>query len=220
MDLKGTSEASFNIGLSSSAVKLKNSSGVLHLRNKADSSFINIKVSEVISTSNQLTLNEDASLSGASWKMIFARPVTGMSASVTYTFPAAPTNGHFLTTDGSGNLSWAPISSKSVTVNSTSFTFSSFGSALTMFNLPANSVVHDVQVIVDTAFDVGTIKVGISATTDKYMTVGQNDLTGADRYVSSPNHLPVGTAEALIGTFSGNPTVGAGRVLVFYSIPA
>ena len=104
MDLKGTSEASFNIGLSASAVKLKNSSGVLHLRNKADSAFINIKISELLSTANQLTLNEDATLSGASWKMIFARPVTGMSASVTYTFPAAPTNGYFLTTDGSGNI--------------------------------------------------------------------------------------------------------------------
>lgn len=223
MDLKGTSESSFNIGLSSSAVKLKNSSGVLDLRNKADSAFINIKVSELLSVSNQLTLNEDATLSGASWKMILARPASGMTASVTYTFPATPVNGYFLTTDGSGNLSWAAISSPTttdkVTVDSTSFIFSDFGSALSMFTLPANAVVHDVQVIVDTAFDVGTVSVGISSSVAKYMSTSQNDLSSADRYQSSPNELPVGSTESIIGTFTGSPTVGAGRVLVFYSIP-
>lgn len=224
MDIKGTSESSFNLGLASNAVKLKNNSGVLDIRNKADSAYLNVKALGFLSTSDQLTLNEDATLSGASWKMNFARPTSGMTANITYTFPASVTNGYFLTTDGSGNLSWAAVSSPSVsekvTCDSTSFAFGDFGADLTMFNLPANAVVHDVQVIVDTAFDVGTIEIGITGTTDKYMTDTQNDLLEATRYESSPNNIPVGSVEAIKGTFSGSPTVGAGRVLVFYSIPA
>ena len=224
MDLKGTSETSFNIGLSSSAVKLKQGSSALEIKNKADAAFLDVKCLKALLTGESLTFNENATLSGASWKMTLARPTSGMTANVTYTLPAAPTNGYFLTTDGSGNLSWAPVASPSVTekvtVDSTPFVFGDFGADLTMFNLPANAVVHDVQVIVDTAFDVGTIEIGITGTTDKYMTSGQNDLTEASRFVSSPNNIPVGVVEAIKGTFAGTPTVGAGRVLVFYSIPA
>lgn len=224
MDLKGTSESSFNIGLSSAAIKLKNNSSVLDIKNKADAAYLSIRCLQALITSNQLVLNDDAALAGDDWKMTIARPSTGMTGSVTYTLPAAPTNGYFLTTDGSGNLSWAAVSSPSVTekvsVDSTPFVFGDFGADLTMFNLPANAVVHDVQVIVDTAFDAGTIQIGITGNVNKYMTSGQNDLSEASRFVSSPNNIPVGVVEAIKGTFTGTPTVGAGRVLVFYSIPA
>lgn len=224
MDLKGTSGSSFSLGLAASDVKLKSSGGQFQVKRKDESLFLDIKVNELQSVGNKISLNEDASLSGDSWKMLFARPLSGMTASVTYTFPAAPTDGYFLTTDASGNLSWAEISSPSVTekvtVNSTSFTFSDFGSPLPMFTLPANAVVHDVQVIVDSGFNSGTIQVGVTGTTGKYMTGSQNDLTTSDRYVSSPNNLPVGITEDIFGTFAGTPTSGAGRVLVFYSIPA
>jgi hypothetical protein len=47
-----------------------------------------------------------------------------------------------------------------------------------------------------------------------------SDLTEASRFVSSPNNIPVGGVEAIEADLLGAPTVGAGRILVFYSIPA
>lgn len=226
MDIKGTSEAYFKIGLSQGArLTPANLGADLDISNTADSAYINIRCLNAYLAGNNIVLNEQATEAGADWKMTIARPSSGMTANVVYTMPAAPTNGYFLTTDGSGNLSWAAVSSPSVpekvTVDSTPFVFGDFGADLTMFTLPANAVVHDVQVIVDTAFDAAaTIEVGITGNTSKYMTTGQNDLTEAARFQSSPNNIPVGTTEAIKGTFTGTPTVGAGRVLVFYSIPA
>lgn len=225
LDLKGTTEASFNIGLGSSAVKLKNNSGVLDIRNKADSAFLDIKCKELKSSADVITLNDDAAGAGADWKMIFARPASGMTAAVTYTFPAVPTAGYILQTDGSGNLSWvaapaAPSVTEKVTCDSTPFVFGDIGADIAMFVLPANAVVHDVQVIVDVALDAGTLSVGITGTVDKYMTTAQNDLAEASRFQSSPNHIPSGSTETIKATTTGAPTVGSGRILVFYSIPA
>jgi hypothetical protein len=224
LDLKGTSESGFNIGLGSGAVSLQNSSSELHVKNKALSAFLNIKISELLSVSNQLTLNEDATLSGASWKMIIARPTSGMTSSVTYTLPAAPVNGYFLSTDASGNMNWTPISSPStadkVATDSTSFSFSDFGSALSLFTLPANALVSEVQVIVDSAFDAGDVEIGLLGNLSKYMPTSASDLTDASQYSSTPTQIPVGTTEALIATFSGSPTSGTGRIVVFYSIPS
>lgn len=233
MDLKGTSELSFFVGLGSSSVQLKRSNdggdSYLEILNKAGNAYLDLKAGDLYGgvaylRGDSITLNSEGTGAPNDFLMSFARPSAGMTGDVTYTFPIAPIDGYFLTTDASGNLSWAEISSPSVTekvtVDSTSFTFSSFGSTLSMFNLPANAVIHDVQVIVDSAFDSGTFEVGILGETDRYMAQSQNDLTEDDRYVSSPNYLPSVSTEAIIGTFSGSPTQGSGRVLVFYSIPA
>lgn len=223
MDLKGTSELSFTIGLGSGGVKLKNNSSVLEILSKDESTFLNLSVGEVLSSSNQLILNSDAAESGADWKLTFARPAAGMTGNVTYTFPSTPINGYFLQTDGSGNLVWAEVSStiqQKVTCDSTSFTFSSFGSPLALVTIPANAVVHEIQVIIDTAFDAGTIAVGTVATSDKYMATTQNDPEEQTRFTSLPNQIPVGTSEAIRAAFTGTPTAGAGRILVFHSVPA
>jgi hypothetical protein len=223
MDLKGTSELSFTIGLGAGGVKLKNNSSVLEVLSKDESSFLDISVGEILSSSSSLTLNSTAAESGADWKLSFARPAAGMTANVTYTFPAAPISGYFLSTDGSGNLSWTEVSTaiqQKVTCDSTSFSFSSFGSPLSLVTIPANAVVHEIQVIVDTAFDAGTIEVGIVATPNKYMATSQNDPEEATRFTSLPNQIPVGTSEAIRATFTGSPTAGTGRILVFHSVPA
>ena len=116
-------------------------------------------------------------------------------------------------------MSWRSVTEK-VTVDSTPLVFGDFVGDLAMFNLPANAVVHDVQLIVDTAFDAGTVEVGITGTVNKYMTSAQNDPTEVSRFQSSPNNIPVVTTEAIKATLTGTPTVGAGRILVFYSVPA
>jgi hypothetical protein len=61
----------------------------------------------------------------------FTVPAT--AGSTTYSWPTSPTNGYFLQTDGSGNLSWQPVSSGGVTsVGATSPVNSSGGTTPTI----------------------------------------------------------------------------------------
>lgn len=140
--------------------------------------------------------------------------------------PTEGSNGQVLSTDGNGNTTWvnqtASAATNTVQTDSTSFAFGA-SSPISLFSLPANAVVHKVEVIVDTAFDgAPTLEIGIAGDTDKYMTSAQNDLTSGagDRWTSNPNNIPVGGAESLIGTYAaGGATVGAGRIIVHYSNP-
>jgi len=225
MDLKGTTQSSFQI--QKGGPRFRNASGVLEARNAADSAYADFVALILRAAGDSLVLNNDAAGSGADWKMTFARPTSGMTADVVYTMPAAPINGYYLTTDGSGNLSWATVSTPSVqeriTVDSTPLVFGD-SSPVAMFTLPTGAVVHWVDVVVDTAFDgTPTLNIGIAGDTDKYADENDIDLTSGakDRWRSHPNELPPGSPEAIIATYvDGGATVGAARLLVAYSIPA
>lgn len=226
MDLKGTSQSTFQLG--KGGPKLKNNSGVFEARNAADSSYVDLVASVLKAASDSIQLNSDAAGAGADWVMTLARPASGMTGAVTYTLPAAPTNGYVLQTDGSGNLSWVapstPAASNIVLTDSTTIGFGA-SSPVSLFTLPANAVVHKVQVIVDTPYTdaAATLDVGISGTPAKYQANAQNDLAGTakDVYESTPGEQPVGTTEALIGTLSaGTSSAGSVRVIVHYSNPA
>lgn len=148
-----------------------------------------------------------------------------VTADLTYVLPVSPVNGYILSTDNAGVMSWiAPATAPTGTVtrDTTSIAFGA-SSPVAMFTLPANAVVESVQVIVDTAFDgTPTLEVGISGNTDKYMAQADVDLTSGagDRWESNPNEIPVGGTEAIIATYAaGGATVGAGRILVSYSVP-
>lgn len=225
MDLKGTSKDTFQI--QKGGPKLKNESGKVAIKNPADSAYVDLLALILRATGDSIVINEDAALSGADWKATIARPTSGMTANTTFTLPPnGGTAGYFLQTDGAGNTSWQAVSSPSVTekvtVDSTSFAFGA-SSPISLFTLPANAVVHKVEIVVDTAFDgAPTLEIGISGNTSKYMTTAQNDLTSGagDQWEANPSNIPVGTTEALIGTYvAGGATVGAGRILVHYSIP-
>ena len=94
-------------------------------------------------------------------------------------------------------------------------------SPLTLFTLPANAVIRDIRVIVDTAFNgTSTVSVGVSGTTSKYAGTGDVDLTTANEYVISPGLTANGSTEALIATYSaGGASAGAARIIVAYSVP-
>ena len=222
-DIKGTSQQTFQI--QKGGAKFRNNSGVLEARNSANSAYADFVALILRSAGDSIVLNDDAAGSGADWKMTFARPASGMSAAITYTFPAAPTNGYVLSTDGSGNLTWVAPSSTSGAgqVDSTALVFGS-SSPVAMFTLPANAAVMRVNVIVDTAFDgTPTLEIGITGTLGKYMATTENDLTSGngDRWVSTPNSIPSGSTESLIATYvAGGASVGAARMLVEYSIPS
>lgn len=227
MDLKGTSQSSFQI--QKGGVKIKNSSGVLQVRNAADSAYADIVAAILKASGDTLILNSDATSGGADWAMTLARPASGMTAAVTYTLPAAPTNGYILSTDGSGVLTWVapstPAAANVVLSDSTTITNLDGTGPISLFTLPANAVVHKVQVIVDTTYDVpGGVSVGTSASPSKYMSNTQSDVQGdaGDVYESTPGQAPVGTTESLEANLNlaSFPSAGGIRVLVFYSLPA
>ncbi len=220
--LTGTQVGKWVVGLT--GVTLKNSSGNLVVRNNADSADADVTADQFNASGNTgLIINSDSAGSGADWKIGIARPVTGMTADWTLTLPtSAGSPTQVLQTDGSGNTSWVNSSSGSNEVTDT--TSFAFGSAATvsMFTLPANAVILSVIVIVDTAFDgTPTMSVGVSGNASKYAGSGDTLLTVADRY-DMPNQIAAnGSTEALeIAYAAGGATVGAGRVLVSYVIPA
>lgn len=221
-DLLGTTKSIFRLG--KSGVALKDSSGNLLVRNSADSADSAITISKPNISGNVIDINSAAASTGADWKMTLARPSSGMTAATTFTFPTtAGTAGQAVITDGSGNLSFTTITSaQSVNVDTTTLAFNS-SSPVTMFTLPANAVVHETKVIVDTAFDgTPTMTVGKAGSTSKYMGSTDNDLTSAAKteFAAHVGEAPIGSTEALIITYSaGSATVGAARVEVHYSVP-
>jgi hypothetical protein len=220
--LIGTQAGQFILGLT--GVRLKNSSGNLVVRNNADSADADVTANEFKASGNTgLVINSDSAGTGADWKISLARPTTGMTADWTLTLPAtagSPTQ--VLQTDGSGNTVWVDSASGATDItDTTSFAFGS-GSTVSMFTLPANAVILTTSVIVDTAFDgTPTLSVGIAGNASKYVGSGDSLLSLTDRFDVLNQNPAVGTTEALqIAYSAGGATVGAGRVLVSYSIPS
>lgn len=221
-DLLGTTKSFFKIGIT--GVRLKDSSGNLLVRNNADSADANVTAAKVSVSGELLEINSDAVASGADWKMTLARPTSGMTAAVTWTFPTtAGSPGQALTTDGSGNLSTTSITTaQNINVDTTTLNFGS-SSPVTMFTLPANAIVHFVECVIDSSFN-GTpaMTVGVSGSTTKYMGTLDNDLTAAAGtvFLTSPGQQPDGSSEALVITYSaGSASAGSARVMIHYSIP-
>jgi hypothetical protein len=225
IDLIGTSLNSLKLGLT--GVLLKNTSGNLTVRNNADSADASVTASTVNVSGDSLVINSDAANTGADRSITLTRPTSGMSASYTLTLPVDDgTPGQVLQTDGTGSLSWT--TSGGSTADKLSFvqTALAFGSTspVAMFTLPANALVKEIEVIIDTPFD-GTpsLSIGISGTVSKYFPATQIDLTTSSKvsFVNSANEIPSVSSENLIATYSaGSATVGAARIITSYVIPA
>ena len=226
LDVLGTTYNKLQLGIDTAALNIKAVSNKVRARNKADSADAPLVGSVIAASGDFLELNEDAAGSGADYKLTLARPATGMSAAVTLTFPAtAGTAAQALTTDGSGALSWTTIAAGTdkVVTDTTSLAFGST-SPTAMFTLPANAVISEIAVVVDTAFN-GTpsLSVGITGTLSKYLSSTQVDLTqpATTTFEIQPGMASVGTTEALIFTYAaGGASAGAARILVSYSIPS
>jgi hypothetical protein len=225
LKIVGTLSSYFRLGLT--GPRLKDSSGNLVVRNSGDSADAAITASAVNVSGNSVVINSDAAESGADYKYTLSRPSSGMSANVTLTLPVDDgSSGQVLVTDGSGNLSFTSAGNTApcVTVNSTTVAYNT-SSPVSALTLPANAVVHSVDVIVDTAFVNGSpsMSVGISGTTSKYLGTTDVDLTAAakTRFTTFPNEVASGSTEAIIVTLNPD-TCDAGevRVQVNYSVPA
>ncbi len=223
MKIIGTQTGQFVLGLL--GVRLKNNAGNLDVRNNADSAYADVTANKYNATGDTgLVINSDAAGSGDDWKLTINRAATGMTADVTLTLPVDDgTAGQVLQTDGSGVLSWTTVNTAAtLTTDTTSFAFGS-AATVSMFTLPANAVVDSVKVIVDTAFDgTPTLSVGVNGgSASQYVASGDTLLTVADRYDIPYQGVANGSTEALeLYYAAGGATVGAGRVIVTYSVPA
>jgi hypothetical protein len=219
--IKGTLETGFRIGFLGPFLKASGSN--LILRNPGDTADVALTASTVNVSGDAIKLNSDAAGTGADWQFDLLRPTTGMTANQAFRFPAGNgSSGQVIVTDGAGNHSYATAATTAdkTTNEVTAFTFGTT-SPLTMFTLPANAMIEEICVYVDTAFN-GTpsISIGVSGTVSKYAPASVIDLNSAGQYVIYPGVVPIGTAEALIATYSaGGATAGVGRILVKYSIP-
>lgn len=227
-DLLGTSLTKFQVGLGAAGLALKVASGKFRARNAADNADAPVVGSIIAASGDSVQINEDAAGSGADWSYNLNRPATGMTAAQTLTLPPnGGTNGFALITDGAGVTSWQSVAGgndKPVT-DTTALVFGSV-SPVSNFTLPANAVVLEVTVVVDTPFTGGTgatVSVGIAGSTAKYGASSAFDLTlpAKQGATATPNEIPVGTTEAIITTYSaGGATAGAARVLTTYVIPS
>lgn len=224
-DLWGTVKSTFQIAIG--GVKLKNNSGDLTIRNAADNADADIQVAELRISGEQLEINSDAAGSGADWKYTITRPTSGMTANVSLMLP--PTDGspsQVLQTNGSGVLDWASAATTENLVHVETTTVAHGNSSpLAMFTLPANSVVHQVEMILDIAWDgtAPTMSVGVAGTASKYMGSTDMNLKGStkDRFMVHPGEAADASPEDLIITFAGDGSAnGSSRIVVYYSIPA
>lgn len=225
IDLIGTSLNSLRLGLT--GVLLKNTSGNLTVRNNADSADASVTASTVNVSGDSLVINSDAANTGADRSITITRPSSGMGASYTLTLPVDDgTPSQVLQTDGNGILSWVTAGGSTADKLSFVSTAIAFGSTspVSMFTLPVNALVKEIEIIVDTPFN-GTpsLSVGITGTVSKYFPATQVDLTATGKisFINSANEIPVGTTENLIATYSaGGATAGAARIITSYVIPA
>lgn len=223
IDLLGTTSSTIQV--EKAGVKLKNSSGNLLVRNAADSADSQITTSKLNNSGDSIDINSDAAGTGADWKYTLARPTSGMTADVTFTFPVDDgTPNQVLQTDGSGNTSWVSAGStaSSLKLDTTTIAFGST-SPVAMFTTGASDIIDSIDVIIDTSFD-GTpsLSVGITGTTSKYLSATQVDLGAVAKttYTVHPGFTAQG-AESLIATYSsGGATAGSARIIVKYATPA
>lgn len=210
--LFGTSLNAFQIGITSTAIFLKNVSGKLALRNKADSAYINAQVNgiEIFDSggTNKITITQGT-----------------LAGDITLVLPTDDgTAGQVLQTDGAGVTTWASAGTTGdlVHVNSTTLAFGD-GTPVALFTLPANAVIHKVKVIVDTAFNgtAPTVSIGIAGTVSKYVGTSDVDLKTANIYEVDPGVVAAGGTEALIVTYAADSSsAGSARIEVYYSNPA
>jgi hypothetical protein len=227
LDAIGTSLGSFLVGLGSTGVRLKNVSGNMSVRNKADNADVNLTAARLLASGDNILINSDAANTGSDWTFQLSRNVAQSAALEIQAPPAKGTDGFVLrqkagTAAGVLELELAAPVAGAPTQDTTSLAFGTT-SPLALFSLPANAVVDFIDIVIDTPFNgTPTLSIGITGTLSKYMSATQIDLseTAGTSFNISPNITPSGTVENLIATYAaGGATAGAARILVTYAVP-
>lgn len=226
LDAIGTTLSSFVIGLGTTGVRLKNVSGGLVARDKADAADVPVTGSTLRASGNSIQLNSDAAGTGSDRTYDIVRPAT-QAANLQLLLPDKGTDNFVLrqkagTAAGVFELELANPVASSYIPDNTALVFGST-SPVTMFTLPANAKIQSIDVTIVTPFDgAPTASVGISGNTSKYVSATGIDLkeSATSTFNITPGVTPSATAENLIITYSaGGATVGSADFLVTYTIP-
>jgi hypothetical protein len=224
LDIRGTSSSYFQI--QKGGAKLANEGLGISVRRADGTTYADLYAQQLQLNSNSMVFNYNAAGSGADWTYTVSRPVTGMTAAMSVVLPATDgTAGQVLKTDGANNWYFGDISAPGgLAVASLTIGFAHASAVIDIVQIPANAIITDVKVIVDTAFDVADtlVEVGVTGTPACEMTTSENDLMGSagDGYSACHNTAPVGGAQMIQANFTkGTSTVGSCRVLVSYCNP-
>lgn len=204
-DLVGTLKAYFRIG----SLRIKNDSNVLAVKNTGDTGYLPV------------------ALSSTQYKNGTGTVTLQTPIDVTYSLVLPSNDGstnEVLSTDGSGNLSWASVatSSNQVLAQTENVVYNS-STPIVVFTPPANSVIQKVIVDVDTLFDATSVNlsVGVAGTTSKYLGTNDVDLATVAVYEVEPMFQEDGTPEEVIITFAPGSagSTGSCNVTILYSNP-
>lgn len=205
-NLVRTMQTRFQIGI----VRLKDSSGVMQMRNAADSAYVALAA-----------LNVRVQGSNATNAVVLAAPAA-LGSDLTITLPPdVGASGYVLQTDGAGTTVWAAVTTNSDLVQVESFTEAT-SSPLTIFTPPANAILTDIVIDVSVAAGGGspTVSVGVSGTVARDMATTENDLKTVGRYQANPDTAVGGSPAAVILTIVPSSQTFTGKVYVKYTNPA
>lgn len=130
-------------------------------------------------------------------------------------------DGEVLTTNGSGVLSWTAIPSTADALKTVIVDFQYNLSSGSSWTIPAGSIINEVIVIVDSAFNgTATVKVGNMADPAAYVTDSDTLLSLTDRFEFGQSAAALSADDSIVVTVTGGgATTGTGRVIVSYSTP-
>ena len=221
LDLTGTSKPDFQIDANNDGPALQNDSGNLKLVDAAGDSVHTTALDVALEgTSDQIVLD-----SLGTFPTTISSGTTTEAVQVTLP-PDNGAPGDILYTDGSGVTTWAAPPGGATNIVQTVRKAIAFGdsSPITLFNLPADAVVQEVSVLVNTGYD-GTapqITVGIAGNTSKFTAaidanlkvIGSYAVTACRRVATS------GSPQALIATYvADSSAAGAGFIDITYVVP-
>lgn len=217
-DLLGTTKATFRFGKTGPQI-IDAGSGVLAVRNTANSADAPLRASRMDISGDGFVLNSDAAGAGADWSVTINRATSGMTANHTYTWPAVQADG--VLTNTSGVLTWgAGSGSGNSKLDTTTVAFGA-GATTAMFTTASTDIITEIQIIPDTAFNgTPTLSIGIAGTVSKYASATDIDLTAAVTTILHPGLPAAGGAESIIATYAaGGATAGSARLVVTYGTP-
>jgi hypothetical protein len=206
--LRGTMLSLFTLG-GTAGVLFKNSSGTLNIKTADDSAHADMtaKSAKIHGTnaSNGVILGVPAALGG----------------NVTLTLPPdAGSAGQFLSTDGSGVLTFEDgLSGADLSVR-VPFDESS-GTLALLSSIPANSILRKIVVEVEVAAAAGspTLSIGIAGDTDLYGEVTDFDMKTVALYMINLEEELGATPDNIIATIVASSQTFSGDIVLTYALP-
>ena len=220
MDVKGTSQQSFQI--QKGGARIKNSAGVMQIRNAGDTDFADMVAKILKASGNSIEINSQAAGAGADWKMALLRPVAGMTAHVNYTLPAAPQAGKVLSTDVNGNLSWVDqtsVSGQAGFAESEQLTAEASKTLIPAGSAGQKILPHSVVGHITEAFDIDPLlTLGDETVADSIIASGDFDLSTmvVGDVISVPFGGKLTADDAMVAAFGAAPTTGKIQWSVVY----